>query len=103
MKLQFIRHGKRRLGIALIFNRKLNMVEARVLPDPPSPAPPEFQRICDTCTVSEGIVWCRTHSVFLCRFCLSLHNSRCQEICDYLPMRDARELILQRLKNEAHT
>ncbi len=101
MKLQLIHHANRILGLTLIF-RKTDHILGVLEVEEVKPEPQQFWRICDACTVNEAMVFCRSHTKYLCEFCLALHNNQ-PEFCEYLSMTAARELILQRVKNEAHT
>ncbi|MGH9501694.1 MAG: hypothetical protein ACRD20_02465 [Terriglobales bacterium] len=108
MNLQFIRHDGRILGIALFFSGKISLLGTQEVsgfsiaanPAPPAPAV-EPWRFCDKCA-AKALVFCKDHSVYLCEFCLALHNNRPQ-FCSYLSMTAATELMARDRKWEAHT
>lgn len=111
MRLQFIRHEGRKLGISLIFRKRVHIigvaeVDGRPNAPAPTPVPFPFSRLCDACMANEAMVFCRTHAQYLCEFCLSLHNGRNPRMplyCEYLSMAAARDLIIRAVKHEAHT
>lgn len=109
MRLQFIRHENHRIGIALLFQKENKLLGVVEVPKPgeENSQPENFSRICDACTVNGAMVFCRSHSLYLCEFCLSLHNVSDSKkrpfFCDFLSMTAAREMILQNIRHEAHT
>jgi hypothetical protein len=100
MKLQWVRSEENAI-IGLAFMRRDFLLHTIPAPAPTKKAEP-FWRICDACGANEAMVFCRSHTRYLCEFCLALHNNQ-PVFCEYLSMTAARELILQRVKNEAHT
>lgn len=105
MRIQFIRNRGGEgaiIGIALVIGQyTVGIMEAET----PAPKPcPDFWRTCDNCTANEAMVFCKTHTVYLCESCLSLHKPVSRvELCWYLSMASAREMIIHGLKHEAHT
>jgi hypothetical protein len=102
MKLHLLRCGPKLFGFTLIFRRGYHFLGLKEAGPEKAPISAPFWRICDTCTVNEAMVFCETHSKYLCEFCLALHNNS-PVLCSYLSMAAAREKLVQRVKNEAHT
>jgi hypothetical protein len=84
MTFQWIRKDGEIRGFALMLGE--GRVIAASVPDR------ELWRVCDCCTVSEAIVFCRTHSKYLCGICLaqlpSVHRG-----CEFISVAVARDLV----------
>jgi hypothetical protein len=84
LKLKLIRsHRNRVIGFALLFDAK---GESVVLVEPTKVAQAVARmgwRICDACTAGDAVVFCRTHALYLCDFCLPLHHNHLPEACEY--------------------
>lgn len=83
MTIQLIRKDGRVKGFAFFLGnaRVLALTEAES----------ELWRICESCSVNEAVVFCRTHAKYVCSGCLataaSLHGG-----CDFISVSVAREL-----------
>lgn len=52
----------------------------------------ELWRVCDCCHVSEAIVFCRTHSKYICGACLA-QLSPVHRGCEFISVQVARDLV----------
>jgi len=84
MTLQVIRKDGKVKGFALMFG------EGRIIAAGVEDR--ELWRICDFCGVDEALVFCRTHSRYICGRCLaqlpSIHTG-----CMFISMAVARDLV----------
>ena len=101
MKVQLLRSPDRIIGIAVTFRKRDDVIPSLLRIQAP-PQDSNFWRICDACSANEAMVFCRSHARYLCEFCLALHNNQ-PIFCEYLSMSAAREMLVQHIKNEAHT
>lgn len=104
MKLQFIRDGERILGLAMMFGKAtmLGAQEVNEFRPADPPAVPMLTAECSKCGVGQAIVFCKDHNVYLCEFCLTLHNNR-PALCTYLSLAAAIHQATQAKTWEAHT
>jgi len=87
MTLQVIRKDGKVKGFALMFGKgRILSAAALGLDDA------ELWRVCESCGVDEAIVFCRTHSRYICGRCLaqlpSIHTG-----CMFISMAVARDLV----------
>jgi len=69
--IHFARNRQGKLAGLFLYWRKLPSTQAL---QPPLPKEPEVWRVCEVCCVEEAVVYCRSHSRYLCAGCVVKHS-----------------------------